>query len=45
VGLSGVFGEVGMDELDDIESDGGGEDGGEDDLLVGDLERVIGVEN
>jgi len=45
VGLSGVFGKIGVDELDDIESDGGSENSGENNFFVGDFEGVIGVEN
>jgi len=45
VGLSNIFGQVGVDKLNNIESDRGSEDSGEDDFSLGNFERVVSVEN
>lgn len=39
--LSSVFGDVGVDEVDDIRSDSDAEDGGEDDVGAGGLDGLF----
>lgn len=42
--LSSIFVDIGVNELDDIKSDGGGENGGEGDFFIGNVD-VSGVVN